>query len=150
MWAMHNWLKESFRENKPFDQFVRELITAKGSTFTNGPANYFRIASNPQRAGRDDASSSSACGCSVPSATITRSRSISQDDYYGLAAFFARVGTKSEPGVRPVRRRDGRLGPSRRRGRRTRGPASVMPPTPLDGEPVDDDRSTAAWRWPTG
>src|SRR5262249_49235799 len=48
MWALYNWIKESFRQNKPFDQFVRELITAKGSTFSNGPANYYRIASNPQ------------------------------------------------------------------------------------------------------
>ncbi|MFM7160060.1 MAG: DUF1549 domain-containing protein, partial [Planctomycetaceae bacterium] len=46
MWALHNWLKESFRTNKPFDQFVRELVTAKGSIFSHGPANYFRIASN--------------------------------------------------------------------------------------------------------
>src|SRR5262249_42587554 len=41
MWALYNWIKESFRENRPFDQFVRELITAKGSTFSNGPANFY-------------------------------------------------------------------------------------------------------------
>ena len=27
MWALHNWLKESFRTNKPVDEFVRELVT---------------------------------------------------------------------------------------------------------------------------
>ncbi len=48
MWALHNWIGESLRQNKPFDQFVRELITAKGSIYRDGPANYFRVANNPQ------------------------------------------------------------------------------------------------------
>ena len=43
---MHNWIKESFRTNKPFDKFVAELVTAKGSVFSSGPANYFRINRN--------------------------------------------------------------------------------------------------------
>ncbi|HAA71081.1 MAG TPA: S-layer related protein (Precursor), partial [Planctomycetaceae bacterium] len=34
MWALHNWIKESFRTNKPYDQFVRELVTAKGSIYS--------------------------------------------------------------------------------------------------------------------
>src|SRR5262249_40846274 len=48
MWSLHNWLTDAFRQNKPWDRMVRELVTAKGSTFSNGPANYFRITSNPQ------------------------------------------------------------------------------------------------------
>ena len=47
MWALHNWLRESFRTGKPFDRFVTELVTARGSIFSSGPANYFRIAGNP-------------------------------------------------------------------------------------------------------
>src|SRR5207248_1005596 len=47
MWTMHNWLHDSFRTNKPYDQFVRELIMAKGSTFMDGPANFYRIAKSP-------------------------------------------------------------------------------------------------------
>ncbi|MCH8830729.1 MAG: DUF1549 domain-containing protein, partial [Planctomycetes bacterium] len=46
MWALHNWMKQSFRTNQPFDRFVRELVTAKGSIYSNGPANYFRINRN--------------------------------------------------------------------------------------------------------
>ena len=48
MWALHNWIRESMRTNKPFDQFVRELVTAKGSIYMNGPANYFRINSKTE------------------------------------------------------------------------------------------------------
>jgi len=41
---MHNyvsWVKESLRENKPYDEFVYELITAKGRVWENGAAGYY-------------------------------------------------------------------------------------------------------------
>ena len=41
MWALYNWMRASFRENKPFDQFVREIVTAQGSIYANGPAEQF-------------------------------------------------------------------------------------------------------------
>ena len=41
-------------ENTPFDEVVRELLTANGSTFANPPANYYRIARRPAEPGRDD------------------------------------------------------------------------------------------------
>ena len=39
----YEWIWNSVGDNKPWDQFVRELITARGSTFQNGPANFYRI-----------------------------------------------------------------------------------------------------------
>ncbi len=41
---LHNyvsWVKESLRENKPYDKFVYELITAKGRVWENGAAGYY-------------------------------------------------------------------------------------------------------------
>ncbi|MCS7160145.1 MAG: DUF1549 domain-containing protein, partial [Gemmatales bacterium] len=43
MWSLHNWIRASLRDNKPLDQFVRELITAQGSTYAEGPANFYRL-----------------------------------------------------------------------------------------------------------
>ena len=43
MWALHNWIRESFRVNKGMDTFVKEIITAKGSLYMNGPANYLSL-----------------------------------------------------------------------------------------------------------
>ena len=37
-------------ENKPYDRMVRELITARGSTFQNPPANFFRFTRDPKLA----------------------------------------------------------------------------------------------------
>jgi hypothetical protein len=47
MWSLHNWIRASLRDNKPLDQFVRELITAQGSTYAEGPANFYRLGRTP-------------------------------------------------------------------------------------------------------
>ena len=39
----YEWIWNSVNTNKPYDQFVRELVTARGSTYQNGPANFYRV-----------------------------------------------------------------------------------------------------------
>ncbi|MGA2866160.1 MAG: DUF1553 domain-containing protein [Verrucomicrobiota bacterium] len=38
----YRWLRQSLAHNQPYDAFVRELLTATGSNFRNGPVNYLR------------------------------------------------------------------------------------------------------------
>jgi hypothetical protein len=40
--AYHRWVRTAIRDNLPYDQFARELLTASGSNFRVGPANFFR------------------------------------------------------------------------------------------------------------
>ncbi len=40
--AYYRWIFTSLRANKPYDQFVRELLLANGSNFRNGEVNFFR------------------------------------------------------------------------------------------------------------
>ncbi len=40
--AYHRWLWESVAQNKPYDQFARELLTSSGSNFRVGPVNFYR------------------------------------------------------------------------------------------------------------
>jgi hypothetical protein len=150
MWALHNWITASFRENKLFDRFVRELITARGSTFSNGPANYFRIANNPQDL--TEATSQLLLGVRLQCAKCHHHpyENLSQSDYYGFAAFFARVGNKGSQEfglfgnetvivVRP----DGEVGHPKT--------GQVMKPTPLHGQPAAEspDRRQALAAWMT-
>jgi hypothetical protein len=95
MWAMHNWIRESLRTNKPFDKFVRELITARGSIYSIGPANYFRIHSDSSMLA--EATAQLFLGVRLECAKCHHHpfEKYSQDDYYGMAAFFARTGTKN-------------------------------------------------------
>ncbi len=150
MWALHNWIKESFRTNKPFDQFVRELITAKGSIYSNGPANYFRI--NQNSSALTESTAQLFMGVRLECAKCHHHpfETYSQADYYGLAAFFARVTSKNseEFGIFGretviMVRATGEVSHPRTRKR--------LPPTPLGGEPIEDplDRRLPLADWLT-
>lgn len=148
MWSFYNWLRASFRENKPMDQFARELVTAQGSAYTTGPANYFRVASNP--ADLAETTSQVFLGVRLACAKCHHHpfEKWTQDDYWQMAAFFARVGLKGSQefgifgGEQVVR-----LNPTGEVTNPRTG--KVMKPTPLDGEPADDPidrrRVLAAW-----
>ena len=43
MWLFQQWIHESIAENRPYDKFVHDLITATGSAYQNPAANYFRV-----------------------------------------------------------------------------------------------------------
>lgn len=40
--AYHRWVLTALEQNKPFDQFARELLTSSGSNFRVGPVNFYR------------------------------------------------------------------------------------------------------------
>jgi hypothetical protein len=94
MLAFNLWLREAFRANMPVNRMVAELVTAQGSIFSNGPANFYRVASSP-----DDLAETTAqvfMGVRLQCAKCHHHpfEAYGQDDYYGLAAYFARVRTK--------------------------------------------------------
>lgn len=94
MWAFANWIRASLRENKPMDQFVREIIMARGSIYQNGQANYYKVSSKPTELA--ETTSHVFLGVRLQCAQCHQHpfESYSQTDYYGLAAFFTRVTTK--------------------------------------------------------
>ncbi len=40
--AYHRWIRDAIRDNKPYDQFARELLTSSGSNFRVPPVNFYR------------------------------------------------------------------------------------------------------------
>ena len=42
----HHWVRASIAENKPYDNFARELLTSSGSNFRVGPVNFYRAIQN--------------------------------------------------------------------------------------------------------
>ena len=150
MLAFNLWLRDAFRANKPVDRMVEELVTAQGSIYTNGPANYFRVASSP-----DDLAETTAqvfMGVRLQCAKCHHHpfESYGQDDYYGLAAYFARIRTKASDEFGLFGREQVDL---RRQGSgEVRQPRSgkVMTPTPARTTRRPTTRSTAAAPWPAG
>lgn len=150
MWAMHNWIKEQFRTNRPFDEVVRELITAKGSIFSNGPAVYFQINNTPPELA--EATAQLFLGTQLACAKCHHHpfEKYSQADYYSFAAFFSRVGVKSSQefglfgGEKVVMVRNGGEVKHPKTGK-------VLKPKPLDGPEMDDalDRRRPLGEWLT-
>ena len=150
MWAMHNWLRTVFRENWSYDRMVRDLVTAKGSVFSNGPANYFGVNNNPTEA--TEATVQLFLGVRMECAKCHHHpfEKYGQGDYYGFAAFFARVSNKGSEEF-------GAFGGESVVIVRNTGEVShpktgkVLKPTPLEGESVDHplDRRIALADWMT-
>jgi hypothetical protein len=91
------WLREEITRNSPLDEMIRELLTAKGSTYGNPPANYYRVAKDPT--GLAETTAQLFFGVRMQCAKCHNHpfEKWTQDDYYSMAAWFARVKTKKDP-----------------------------------------------------
>ena len=84
--AYHRWVRASIVENKPYDQFVREMITSSGSNFRVGPVNFYRAIQNKTPDGIATAVALTFMGA--------RAESWPQDRLPGVAVFFSQIGYK--------------------------------------------------------
>ncbi|MBM4069029.1 MAG: DUF1553 domain-containing protein [Planctomycetes bacterium] len=94
VWNLDAWLRDSFRKNKPYDQFARELVAAQGSTWRHGATVIFR--DRPDAVEIGASVSQLFLGVRLECAKCHHHpfEVWSQDDFFGFAAFFARVGHK--------------------------------------------------------
>ncbi len=94
------WIRAAFRENKPYDAFVRELITARGSVWENGAAVLFRDRREPAEI--TTLVSQLFLGVRLDCAKCHHHpfEKWGQDDFYSFAAYFARTGHQGQ-GVSP-------------------------------------------------
>ena len=91
---LHRYLVRHFAQDRSFGELARRILTSRGNTLENPPASFFRIARTPE-----DAAESTAqlfLGVRIQCAKCHNHpyEAITQDDYYGLAAYFARVKLK--------------------------------------------------------
>lgn len=93
-WGLYRWLRDSIAGNKPYDQFVREIVTASGSCAEEAPANFYRVFDNPNEA--SEATIQVFFGIRLMCARCHDHpfEKWVQTDYYGMAAFFSQVGRK--------------------------------------------------------
>ena len=87
----YRWVEQAIRENLPYDQFARALLSANGSTFSNPPANFFRTAGDMNES--VETISQVFLGARLQCAKCHNHpfERWTQDNYYGLGAFFQRV-----------------------------------------------------------
>ncbi len=89
-----HWIRQSFHDRKPWDQFVRELITARGSTFRNGAVTLFRDRREPEEI--TTMVSRLFVGVRLECAKCHHHpfEVWGQEDFYSFAAYFAKIGRK--------------------------------------------------------
>jgi hypothetical protein len=146
VWAFYQYVRQSVADNKPWDRFAREILTARGSNLSNGAANYFVMH-------RDIAELTEKTTVTFLGLSLTCARchnhpieKWTQDQYWALANLFSRVAQKNgdRPGEVIVYDLPSGDVPHLRRG-------IPMPPAPPDGPALDlsDPRNRreyfAAW-----
>ncbi len=142
----YRWIREQVKSNAPYDQFVRTLLSARGSTFRSGPPNYFRVAGNPDNLAETTAQSFLGTRIACAKCHNHPFENWKQKDYYGLAAFFARLGKKGGPefGEEQVyARRDGEI--QNPRTKQNAKPKFLGGPEPILTDETDRRAALAGW-----
>lgn len=94
--VFQQWLRGHIAANTPFDRITREILTASGSTYANPPANYYRIAKDPENLAETTAQVFFGIRMQCAKCHNHPFERWTQDDYYSMAAFFARVKQKKD------------------------------------------------------
>jgi len=84
--AYHRWIRDSIRENKPYGQFVRELLTSSGSNFRVPPVNFYRAIQSHEPSAIAEAVALTFMG--------TRLQGWPEAQRSHMAAFFSRIAYK--------------------------------------------------------
>ena len=123
----HRWIRTSIRENLPYDQFVRQMLTSSGSNFRVPPVNFYRAMQNREPAGIAQTVALTFMG--------TRADKWPKERLAGMAVFSPRSATNTP---RSGRKRSSSLIPGkpiprrqrshqRRRSSRTAPPCTLLP-----------------------
>ncbi|MBT4866908.1 MAG: DUF1553 domain-containing protein, partial [Planctomycetaceae bacterium] len=93
---LHRYLVSIFAKDQPFDGVAREIITSLGNTIHEPAAHFYRVSRTPNDAA--ESFSQLFLGVRIQCAKCHNHpyESITQQDYYGLAAYFSRVKLKGK------------------------------------------------------
>lgn len=102
---VYNFIRDSFLANKPYDRFVREILLSQGAHsfaassqdgLPNAPTSFYNISFDSNAPDHATNISQLFLGVRLECAKCHNHpwEKWTQDDFYGFAAFFARVGIK--------------------------------------------------------
>lgn len=92
--AFYDWIRQSLHENKPYDQFVREVITASGEVGKFPQVAWYKEVKDASAQVEDTAQLFLGLRIQCARCHHHPFEKWSQQDYYGFAAFFSQVGRK--------------------------------------------------------
>jgi hypothetical protein len=106
-WTFRDWVRNAIATNRPYDRFVRDLLTANGHAFENPAASYYRVARDPKAVMENMTQVFIGTRFMCAQCHDHPFERWTQTQYYQLSAFFAGVGrkpgaTKDEEVVYPL------------------------------------------------
>lgn len=152
--AFHDWIREAMADDMPYTEFAREVLTATGDENYNPPVVWYKELQTADRFVDDTAQVFFGLRLACAQCHHHPYEKWSQDDYWGIAAYFGQIGRKNVVASGEF----GRSGQARQSlavfyrpnndvvNKRTNQPAVMKP---LDGAPVkltvgDDPRQKLA------
>jgi hypothetical protein len=92
--AYYQWLRERIAGNVPFNELVKELLSAKGGTFSNPATNFFQIEQDVLKLTENVAQVFMGTRIQCAQCHNHPFDRWTMDDYYSFAAFFSQVKRK--------------------------------------------------------
>jgi hypothetical protein len=138
--SFHTWIRQVVAQDKPYDQFVREILAGNGDEFSHPPTVWYKELQEPQQFVDDTAQVFLGQRLACAQCHHHPYEKWSQDDYWGLAAFFGRVGRKNIPIPGGVQNQQFQVlevynAPSGGVTNKRTGQAAAI--KPLDGRPIE-------------
>ena len=93
--AFHQWIQSAMAEDKPFDAFARDLLTATGTEETDPAVVWYKELQSPESFVDDIGQVFLGLRLACAQCHHHPYEKWGQDDYWGLAAFFGRLGRKN-------------------------------------------------------
>ncbi len=139
-----DWIRKSLADNKPYDQFAREILTVMGKRADHPQMDWYRQAINNQV--RVEDTSQVFLGLRVSCANCHNHpfENISQNDYWQFAAFFAKVGSVTYGAVEEIKLNEKGIVENPRTGEKMTPRAYGSPEFPLE---ADQDPRNSLVNW---
>ncbi len=149
-YTFHAWVRDSLLENKPYNEFVRELLTASGDVSQNPAVAWYRQVKDTTTQLEDTAQVFLGQRLKCAECHHHPFERWSQQDYYSFAAFFSQVGRKpsSQPGDEVVFAKRTVASATNKKTKQSVKPAGLGA-TPVSLSADDDARQSLA-DWMTG
>jgi len=93
------WIRNEVKNNTPYDDFARKVLTASGSNKENPPASYYKILRKPDETMENTTHLWLATRFNCNKCHDHPFERWTQDQYYEMTAFFAQVGLKKDPAI---------------------------------------------------
>lgn len=87
-YTFHRWLRQQVAENRPYNQWVYDIIVATGNTGNVGPANFYRIQRTPEDATKTISQAFLGIRMDCAQCHHHPFEKWGQADFYGLAGYF--------------------------------------------------------------